>query len=503
MPPGADARTSRPGPGLLLSAALVALTALSLAEPNAAQPDLGPRALLPDALVPWAPSAPVVAGVMWAGYGIGAVGLAWAWHRQRGIVIPAWLPWGLALVALLGVPIGSADHVHYAAYGQIALEGGNPWAESPIAWQGGTDPVTSRVEAPWTETPSVYGPFITLVQLAVAALGADDIRAVVWWWQVVIVGSWLLVRHALITILPAQQNRVDLVWTVNPLVWSIAVLGAHVDTVATALVIAAVLVLGARVGWGRVAASGALVAAAGSTKFTYAVAGLAIAWVYGVRGVPPSSRLRVLVSLAVGFLAAAVPLHLWSNGHAYDQLARTRQSVSLATPWRLVLEALRPALGSGTTRTLILGGAAIMAVVLLAAYLRLTRPLPTVDRSPDLRITTLWLIGGLTFAYAAAAPYSLPWYDLLIWGTMPAVSGAIALWLNGIRLLVLACAYVPGRVSGLTPRVEEVTLGFRRGVAPWLELALWVAWIGAAWSRWGRLRSDEPVATERPPSLRP
>lgn len=504
MPPGAEAQpTRRPGPGLLLTVAFVALTALSLARPNATQPDLGPRDFLPDAALPWAPSPAMVTAVMWGAYGLGAAGLAWAWQRRRGIVIPRWLPWGLGLVALLGVPIGSADHLNYAAYGQIALDGGNPWTESPIDWQGGADPVTSHVEAPWTTTPSVYGPFITGIHVIAAALGGGDVRAVVWWWQVVVVASWLLIRYALTRILPAQRDRVDLLWTANPMVWSIAVLGAHVDTVATALVIAGILVLVGQVGVGRAAASGALIGAAASTKFTYAVAGLAVAWVFVRRPGLRALHGRVLLGLAGGFLAVLVPLHVWSGGHTYDQLARSRQAVSLATPWRLVLEALRPTLGNGPTRTLITVGAAVVAVALLAAFLRMTRPAQPAGRPRDPRITALWLTGGLTFAYAAAAPYSLPWYDLLIWGALPAVSGSIAVWLSGIRLLVLACAYVPGRVSGLTPGVEDLTLGFRRSVAPWLSLAIWVAWIGAAWARRGGVSSDAPDASEHPPAPRP
>ena len=48
-----------------------------------------------------------------------------------------------------------------------------------------------------------------------------------------------------------------------------------------------------------------------------------------------------------------------------------------------------------------------------------------------------------------------------------------------VRLAALAIAYVPGRVLGLTPAVEDLTLGVRRGVVPWVGLVLWVVVIAA------------------------
>ena len=48
-----------------------------------------------------------------------------------------------------------------------------------------------------------------------------------------------------------------------------------------------------------------------------------------------------------------------------------------------------------------------------------------------------------------------------------------------VRLAALAIAYVPGRVLGMTPGVEELTLGVRRGVVPWVGLVLWVLVIAA------------------------
>lgn len=468
----------------LLAASFVALTLPALARPNATQPDLRSGLALPIELSPWG-----VTLLLWGGYLVGAVALAWLWRARGGLAIPRVLPLVLAAVALLGAPTGSGDHLNYAAYGRIVVQGGDPYTQSPIAWHGGSDPVTSAVEAPWTKQPSVYGPFATAVQALTSLLGGDSLRLTVWWWQLVVVAAWLGVRLLLRAVLgPQLHERVDLLWTLNPLLWSVGVLGAHVDLLATALAVAAVAAATRLRGRLGVLLAGALIGLAGSTKFTYAVVGVGIAFAFGWRTgagegegedaaplpVRAARLLRHGILLLAGVVLVALPLHLWSGPHTYDQLLRSRRSVSLATPWRLVLDSSRDLLGSGAARTLITIGAALLAVLFLVAWLRLSRPQ---EQTPA--AVALWLTGGLSFAYALAAPYALPWYDLLVWAALPAVAGSVVAWVAGGHLLVMACAYVPGRVLGMTPQVESATLGFRRLVAPWLVLALWAIWLRA------------------------
>jgi hypothetical protein len=91
----------------------------------------------------------------------------------------------------------------------------------------------------------------------------------------------------------------------------------------------------------------------------------------------------------------------------------------------------------------------------------------------------LWVTACLALAYSLAAPYSLPWYDLLVWCALPAVLPGLVDLVALVRLVALAVAYVPGRVLGLTPAVEDLTLGVRRGVVPWVGLVLWVVVIAA------------------------
>ena len=170
-----------------------------------------------------------------------------------------------------------------------------------------------------------------------------------------------------------------MLWTLNPLVIGIGVLGAHIDAVATALALAAVVVAARRPGWSGALLSGACVALAGSTKFTYAVAGVGVVAAWWVLGHRSAVLARLVGSLVAGFVVVAGALHLWAGPHVYDQLLRSRQAVSLATPWRLLLEVGRDAWGNGPTRTGISIAAALLAVLLAWCLLRASRPAVRTD----------------------------------------------------------------------------------------------------------------------------
>lgn len=107
----------------------------------------------------------------------------------------------------------------------------------------------------------------------------------------------------------------------------------------------------------------------------------------------------------------------------------------------------------------------------------------------------------LAGAYALAAPYSLPWYDLLAWACLPALVGPVVDGALLARLAVMSAAYVPGRVLGMTAGVEALTLGVRRHVAPWLLLAVWAVVItSAVRPGWARRPGPRPPASGPPPT---
>jgi hypothetical protein len=482
--------------GLAVSFGLLLLVGVT--GPSAARPGLGPRGWAPGDL-PWSLSPAVVTGSLWVAYAVGAaaVGLRlWGDHlatraesRLSGesgdgtapssrLSAARWgLPVALGVLALLTSPFGSADHTNYAAYGRIVTGGGDPYLTPPSGWDAG-DPVTSRVEPPWTGTVSIYGPFTTLLHAGASLVGGANLRQTVWVWQLVVVVAWLAVRWLLLRA-GADQRRTDVLWTLNPLVFGVGVMGVHVDLVAAALALAAV-VLASR----SPLLAGAVGGLAVSAKVTCGLAGLAllVAWGVGERRAFASRAARLLGGAA----AVAVPLHLWAGPHVFDQLDRARRSISLATPWRLVYEALLGPLASPTARDLV----TVLSVVAMAGLAVLLARATRADRRPAVgvvagvpageaqtpsvtAVAARWtvVLGG---AYVLAAPYSLPWYDLLVWAFLPMVAAGVVDGILLLRLGSAAMAYVPGRVVGMTPGVERLTLGVRRRVVPWVGLGSWL-----------------------------
>ena len=483
------------------AASFVLLLLVGVAGPNAARPGLGPRGWAPGDLG-WHLSSAVVTALLWAAYVVGAAGVLGrlldaartptAAVRDAGFLREWRVPLLLGVAALLTAPFGSADHTNYAAYGRITAGGGDPYLTPPDQWAAG-DPVTSRVEPPWTHTVSIYGPFATALQALTSLVGGDNLRQTVWAWQVLVVAAWLAVR-LLLRRAGADRQRVDTLWTLNPLVFGIGVLGAHVDLVAGALVLAA-LVVASR----SPVVAGLVGGLAVSTKVTCGVAGVALLlawWVHERDGF-----VRRAVQVVVAALAVAVPLHVWAGPHVFDQLDRARRSISLAMPWRLLFEWLAGGpLAASTARTVITSLSVVLAVGLVVVLTRLTRDaaaLPVTAPGQAHLVTTVaaarWLV-VLSAAYTLAAPYSLPWYDLLTWVALPLLAPGVLDVALLLRLTTMGVAYVPGRVVGMTPAVERLTLGVRRRVAPWLVLGVW-GWLSLAASRgWSRRREPRPPA---------
>jgi hypothetical protein len=510
---GSVLRASRAGraldafrvPALVLSFGTLLLVAA--AGPSAAKPGLGPRGWAPGSL-PVSLSSAAVTSLLWTAYLLGALAVAlglWRcapttptapirgaplWrsgsrqrsHSGRLAVLRGLWPLALGALALLTAPIGSADHTNYAAYGRISAQGGDPYLVAPITWAGGLDPVTSAVEPPWTMTPSVYGPFGTALQTLSSLVGQDNLRQTVWVWQVLVVAAWLVVCFLLRTaaVDDLGRRRVDLLWTANPLVFGVAVLGAHVDLIATALALAAVL-LAARRPW----AAGVVLGATVSTKITYGIVGLAILWSWRSLGRP--RMVRNATALAVSSLAIFVSLHIWAGPHVFEQLRKASNGVSLATAWRPVVNLLSSVMSLDVARAVVSAASAVAVVALAWLLSRLVSPRgspPGQTRAADSATlaseqtrSAMAATFVLATAYALGAPYALPWYDTLTWATLPLMAATV---LDGIllaRFTVMAMAYVPGRVVAMSPQVETVTLGFRKYVGP---LAAWLVWLAIA-----------------------
>jgi hypothetical protein len=222
--------------------------------------------------------------------------------------------------------------------------------------------------------------------------------------------------------------------------------------------------------------AGALVGAAAGIKAPYALFALAVLW--GVRRLPgPRAGRHAAYGLA-GALAVLLPAYARAGPHALDQLDRASRMISLATPWRAIAAAVDAVLGPGTTRPVVVPIALVLAAALAALLARRVAALPTAARDTVTADATRAAV-VLTTAWMLASPYALPWYDAMVWAPLAllAPSGLDVVLLG--RLAALALAYVPGRVVGLSPPVETVTLGIRRFVAP---IAVTAAVVAAA--RW-------------------
>ena len=354
---------------------------------------------------PWSPGpAAWSRRLLWTAYVLGACGVALAAAPRAPAALVLASPPGARRPRAAHRPVRLGGPHNYAHTAGSSCRAATPDLVPPEAWAGGLDPVTSRVEPPWTETVSVYGPFATALHALSSLLGGDSMRQTVWVWQVSSCsGGW---RCGGSCCAGGGPGRVDMLWTLNPLVFGVGVLGAHIDVVAAALALAA-LVVAAR----SPLVAGVLTGLAVSTKITFGLVGVAV-----LLGWLERDRARIQRRGAVYAAAAAVvvvPLHLWAGPHVFDQLGRARRSVSLATPWRLLVDWLTASaagLDGPQPGLRGLGGA--------------VRPVRGDAREADCGPAPATVVGAavrwalvLSTAYALAAPYSLPWYDLLTWAT--------------------------------------------------------------------------------------
>lgn len=474
VPPLAPWRRWTPVAAGAASIALLALTAAL--GPSAAVPPVGPRTATPPWNLDGRPSSALVTVLLWLAAGLGAAAVALGlgavaaglrWPARR-VVAATLVAVGLFVVV---PPLGSADHLSYVAYGRIAAEGGDPYAVPPSAWRGGTDPVVSGVRPPWQDTPSVYGPVATGVMAATAWLAGPSLRLSVWLWQLVVGAAFLTVALLLDRAArgdPAVRARAVVLWTLNPLLLWQLVLGAHVDVLAAAFAVAALLA-----GVRRPLVAGLLLGLATGTKAPYAVTALGL--LFGLRAMPRRAAARaVLVGLA-GALVVLVPAHLAAGPHVFDQLRTAGSYTSIASPWRALVNAadllatdlLRPVV---TPIALLLG----LALGVLLARRRLLPAAAPLRDGPvpgEVAAVTVALAAG----WVLTAPYALPWYVAIAWAPLALVPATFLDRALLAQLTVLTLAYVPGLVGASSPAVETLTLGLRRYPAPLLLAAVVVA----------------------------
>jgi alpha-1,6-mannosyltransferase len=460
---------------IAVSVALVATTAVlgpsAAVEPLPGRLPLSWHAHPPAAVVTVLLAAAVVAGSWGLLRCLNAVRTGWAVDPRR-------LVWGssaAAVVLALLPPVGSADAGSYAAYGELAATGRDPYAMAPSALTGAWHAIA---EPPWANTKSVYGPLATGEQWLAAKLAgsgaaapAHAVLALDLAGALAFVVTGLLLQR--LAAGSGGRRRVALLYSANPLVLFEGVAGGHLDVVLTMFAVAAVALLAARRTPLLALLAGLAAGAATAVKASGALVAAALAWAARVRG---PDRLARPAAVAIGAAGVLVPAYLLAGGHAFDQLGTASGFVSFADPWRIVTHPLEAAFGHGAARVLIRTAAWLLFAVLA---LLLFRGLPGGDigtgvAAPDaLGIARCCLV--LVFAWLLTAPYVLPWY------AVPAFAFLALLPRSGYDTLlvawtaVLALAYLPGRDVRLPTAVHAAVTSWKSGAAPVLLLGIGLA----------------------------
>ena len=534
--------------GLALTALSIAATAATaLAGPSAMEPALPGRPGQPPwdvglHLPPYAAVSLAAAALV-----AGTVGLGMCLHalRRGWTVSPrAVLTAGLiaAAVITLAPPFGSSDQLSYAAYGRMVITGHNPYLTTPAALAHLGDPVARAVQD-WRGSPSVYGSLATGGQALASWIGGDSARLTVFVLSLLGLAAFAatgLLLHLLTRGSQERQLRAGLVWTLNPLLLQVLVAGAHVDSLAVAFAVAAIaaFALGmpnetvrARPIWrlGVAAAAGAVAGLACAVKLSFVLvaAGLVVAALLAWWPPPASAgrpgRWRPLAlavgGVTAGFVVTAAAAPLPWGPQSVNPALRAGSYVSVGSPWRVVRSGLRLLVGEASADSLVRAGAIVLAVILLALFARPLRRLAdaitgapaAADPAARVQAGGIPAIGGpadpvaggpvtaaqltvlagascfaLGFAWLAAWPYVLPWYDGLGWALLALLPWAplpwAALdWLVLARTAALAFGYLPARGIALPAGLGWLQSVVRTAVTPLALLAVTVTLVLLLW----------------------
>ncbi|WP_239119275.1 polyprenol phosphomannose-dependent alpha 1,6 mannosyltransferase MptB [Planotetraspora thailandica] len=439
---------------------IVATILIGLLGPSAMVPPLRGPSWQPPYSLGVAPDGHLVIALAAAAIVLGAIGLAIGLRHACRMPPARWLLLAGCLAAVVLAflpPSGSADHLNYAAYGRMVMLGHNPYVTVPADLPG--DPVIGAVEE-WGTVPSVYGPVATAVQALASFVGGDSLRLTIFVMAIVNAAAFIataLVLHRFTRHDPVRQRRAALLWTANPLIIYHLAAGMHLDTLAIAFMVAALVVARGK---------GILLGLGIAVKVTAGLVALGPAW--ELRRSP-----RRLAVVAGSALLTVVVAYLLAGPDSLDQVRSASQSLSLATPWKLVQHAAQALFGPGAYRVWIqLGSYALLAALAVMVLRALRADGPLDAPRVALAFAVAWLF---------ATPYVLPWYDglafaLLALAACPALEAFMI-----VRLAVLSLGYLPARQADQPPDLGWLVSVVRSQVVPWCLLALtvllgWWAW---------------------------
>lgn len=454
--------------GLVLIAASLALIVLTgLLGPSVAEAALPGRIAGPPFWFSAAPPAWLVTLLPDLAIVSGAAGLVLAWSalrrgwtpRLRGLIAGSWA----AAAAMVCVPpMLSADHLVYAAYGRLVTTGGNPYTETAATLAAHGDPVGLAVQPPWTDTSSVYGPLATAEQALASWIGGDSAHTTVF--VLALLGAAAFIAMGAMLRRLGDPVRVTLLFGLNPLLLLETVNAAHLDAFAVLFAVAGLYALHRRQDAVGVALAGALIGLGCAAKLSLGLAVLAGIW--SLRHRWRSAAVFVFCAAIVGGLT-----YLPYGRVALRPAREAARMVSLGSAWRPLLTPLQHAVGDGTARDLIsaFGWLVLVLLVLLLAPLLRARS----EASPGVQAAQALALLGI--GWVLAAPYTLPWYDIVAWAPLVVcASGPLDLLLIA-RTTVLAAAYVPGLDLPLPSGVAGWASWIRADAAPVFSIAALLA----------------------------
>ncbi|MET7333377.1 polyprenol phosphomannose-dependent alpha 1,6 mannosyltransferase MptB [Nonomuraea sp. NPDC005650] len=269
---------------------------------------------------------------------------------------------GCAAAAILAFlpPSGSGDHLNYAAYGRMVTLGLSPYTHGAVDLPG--DPIADAVEDPWREEPSVYGPVATAVQAVASWIGGDSLRLTIFVLALFNAAAFIVTALLIDRFTrddPARRLRAALLWTANPLLLYQLVAGMHVDTLAIACMVAALLARS------RPTGSGVLLGLGVAIKVNSGLVALGPAW--ELRRRPARLALMAACALAVVVIGYAIV-----GPEAIAPMTRTSKSISHASFWKLVQGWLQSIVGTGSAyRGEIQIGSILVLALIAWALLRL------------------------------------------------------------------------------------------------------------------------------------
>ena len=464
---------------------------------------LGPRrSLLPPWYLPAGmvePNEWVVSVLVWAAIVIGALGLfvalraladGWQPRVKRLFALGT----GLSLVTITVPPLTSADVLMYAAYGRLQAIGRDPYGLTPAeVFRAQFDPVLRWTERPWQDTPSVYGPITSWLQLLANWLGGENMHDIVFWLQVFAVVPFILAGAGVILLAhgdPRRQARAALLTIANPvLIWAV-VAGAHNEALSVMFAVAGLLMMRK-----SPFAAGIGIGLAGCAKVSIGIWGLAMLWAY--RREPKKALLLCLgTALPMGWAYI-----LWQPT-AFFQALRNGGYVSVGS-WANPVFRFLDLFTTGFNAKVVVGVISYLGLFVIAWMLSRTVPwtaVPGLARGADLRQDPLTIAVRtslvLSVAWLITSMYTLSWYDLIAWMPLAVLAANKLDRIMLLRVTPLSLAYVPGRAIDVGPALDFTANRVRDTVSPLIQFAVLAAVV--LW--WRRPERPELFPFRAPPA---